>query len=113
MYLCIVVSFPQVFYPLMNFPARQTRNNILFNLMTLSVKMSQAKCGKIVGLSQQMVSKIATRYNISPNTPRLCKNVVSTYAPRGQTPELPLQDTKGYQYVCIASSINTKGDMFF
>jgi hypothetical protein len=39
--------------------------------------------------------------------------VVKTYSPRGQTPILQLQDTKGYQYVCLASSISPSGKMFY
>lgn len=39
--------------------------------------------------------------------------MVPTYAPKGKTPVLPLFDTKGYQHVCVASSISTTGDMFF
>ena len=42
-----------------------------------------------------------------------CANVVPTYAPKGKTPELALFDTKGYQHVCLASSICATGDMFF
>ncbi len=29
-------------------------------------------------------------------TLQLCSNIVATYSPKGQTPLLPLQDTKGY-----------------
>lgn len=47
------------------------------------------------------------------STLQLCANVVKTYNPRGQTPVLELYDTKGYQYVCIASSISACGKMFF
>lgn len=47
------------------------------------------------------------------STLQLCANVVKTYSPRGQTPILTLHDTKGYQYVCLASSINASGKMFF
>jgi transposase len=43
----------------------------------------------------------------------LCANVIKTYNPRGETPVLELYDTKGYQYVCIASSISACGKMFF
>jgi transposase len=52
-------------------------------------------------------------YYHDESTLQLCHNIVKTYAPKGQTPTLALQDTKGYQYVCLASSINAKGDMFF
>ena len=44
---------------------------------------------------------------------QLCANIVKTYAPKGKTPILNLQDTKGYQYVCLASSISEDGKMFF
>jgi hypothetical protein len=40
-------------------------------------------------------------------------NVVKTYSPKGQTPIIGSVDTKGYQYVCLASSINQAGKMFF
>jgi transposase len=46
-------------------------------------------------------------------TLQLCANVIKTYSPRGQTPTLALYDTKGYQYVCLASSISECGKMFF
>jgi transposase len=46
-------------------------------------------------------------------TLQLCANVIKTYSPRGQTPILALYDTKGYQYVCLASSISECGKMFF
>lgn len=46
-------------------------------------------------------------------TLQLCNNVVKTYSPRGVTPILELQDTKGYQYVCLASAISTTGNMFY
>lgn len=47
------------------------------------------------------------------STLQLCKNIVKTYSPRGETPILPLQDTKGHQYVCIASAISESGKMFY
>jgi transposase len=46
-------------------------------------------------------------------TLQLCANVVKTYSPRGKTPVLALYDTKGYQYVCIASSISEQGKLFY
>jgi transposase len=46
-------------------------------------------------------------------TLQLCANVVKTYSPRGETPILALYDTKGYQYVCIASSISVTGKLFY
>ena len=46
-------------------------------------------------------------------TLQLCSNITTTYSPKGKTPVLSLQDTKGYQYVCLASSINENGEMFF
>lgn len=47
------------------------------------------------------------------STLQLCANVVKTYSPRGKTPILALHDTKGYQYVCIASSISVEGKLFY
>ena len=46
-------------------------------------------------------------------TVQLCANVIKTYSLRGKTPILALHDTKGYQYVCLASSISVSGKMFF
>jgi transposase len=68
------------------------------------------------GLKKLQDKAEAEEYEIfyhDESTLQLCANVVKTYAPKGQTPVLPLQDTKGYQYVCVASSISTKGEMFF
>lgn len=59
---------------------------------------------------------IAEDYEIyyhDESTLQLCANVVKTYSRRGQTPILKLQDTKGYQYVCVASSISANGKMFY
>ena len=39
--------------------------------------------------------------------------MVTTYAPKGKTPVLALNDTKGYQYVCVASSISPEGKMYY
>lgn len=47
------------------------------------------------------------------STLQLCANVVTTYSPRGQTPIIGSVDTKGYQYVCLASSISQAGQLFF
>jgi transposase len=57
----------------MNYLARQTRNNILLNLLSIETKMSQSKYGKIINLSQQMVSKIIAKHKTSPNTPSTIK----------------------------------------
>ena len=43
----------------------------------------------------------------------MCANVIKTYSPRGKTPILTFNDTKGYQYVCIASSISVEGKLFY
>jgi transposase len=47
------------------------------------------------------------------STLQLRANVIKTYSPRGKTPIFGLYETKGYQYVCIASSISACGKMFF
>lgn len=39
--------------------------------------------------------------------------MIKTYSPRGTTPILTFNDTKGYQYVCIASSISVEGKLFY
>jgi DDE superfamily endonuclease len=52
-------------------------------------------------------------YYHDESTLQLCANVIKTYSPRGQTPILKFNDTKGYQYVCIASSISVEGQLFY
>lgn len=52
-------------------------------------------------------------YYHDESTVQLCANVVKTYAPKGETPVLALTDTKGYQYVCLASSISPEGKMYY
>lgn len=47
------------------------------------------------------------------STFQLCNNIVKTYSPKGVTPILELQETKGRQYVCIASAISKAGRMFY
>lgn len=47
------------------------------------------------------------------STLQLSANVVKTYSPRGKTPTLSLHDTKGHQYICLASSISEDGKMFY
>lgn len=47
------------------------------------------------------------------STLQLSANVIKTYNPRGKTPVIEMYDTKGRQYVCIASSISVLGKMFF
>lgn len=65
--------FGNLFYFVMNYLARQTRNDILFNLLRISPKMSQSKYGEIINLSQQMVSKIIAKHKTSPTTPSTTK----------------------------------------
>jgi transposase len=57
----------------MNYLARQTRNDILLNLVNIETKMSQSKYGKIINLSQQMVSKIIAKHKTSPTMPSSIK----------------------------------------
>lgn len=52
-------------------------------------------------------------YYHDESTVQLCANIVKTYAPKGKTPVLELHDTKGYQYVCLASSISPEGKMYY
>lgn len=59
---------------------------------------------------------IAEDYEIyfhDESTVQPCSNIVKTYSFRGETPVLALNETKGYQYVCVASSISETGKMFF
>ena len=68
------------------------------------------------GIARAKKKAVAEEYAIyyhDESTLQLCANVVPTYAPKGKTPVLPLFDTKGYQHVCIASSICATGDLFF
>ena len=68
------------------------------------------------GIARAKKKALAEEYAIyyhDESTLQLCANVVHTYAPKGKTPVLTLFDTKGYQHVCIASSICETGDLFF
>lgn len=68
------------------------------------------------GLSSVKKKALEEDYDIyyhDESTLQLCANIVKTYAPKGETPVLTLHDTKGYQYVCLASSISENGKMFF
>ena len=67
------------------------------------------------GIARAKKKAVAEEYAIyyhDESTLQRCANVVPTYAPKGKTPVLPLFDTKGYQHVCIASSICATGDLF-
>lgn len=68
------------------------------------------------GLSDLKKKALEEDYDVyyhDESTLQLSANVVKTYSPRGKTPELALYDTKGYQYVCLASSINEAGTLFY
>lgn len=89
--------------------AKATKKNIQQDLK----KVADWKEKGLKELVQKAEAEDYEIYYHDESTLQLCKTVVKTYAPRGQTPTLALQDVKGFQYVCIASSISTKGDMFF
>lgn len=68
------------------------------------------------GISSLKKKALEENYEIyyhDESTLQLCANVVKTYAPKGQSPVLAMQDSKGYQYVCLASSLSEQGKMFF
>lgn len=65
------------------------------------------------GVKKKALEEDYEIYYHDESTLQLCANIVKTYAPKGETPVLTLQDTKGYQYVCLASSISENGKMFF
>lgn len=65
------------------------------------------------GVKKKALAEDYAIYYHDESTLQLCANVVHTYAPSGETPSLLLHDTKGYQHVCIASSICETGDLFF
>jgi transposase len=67
-------------------------------------------------LAQSKKKALTEDYEIhfhDESTVQLSANVIKTYSLRGQTPILSLYDTKGYQYVCLASSITPEGKLFF
>lgn len=68
---------------------------------------------RVVRGKKKAVEEDYETYYHDESTLQLCANVVKTSSPRGQTPILKLQDTKGYQYVCLASSISPSGKMFY
>lgn len=67
----------------------------------------------LVKFKKKAVEEDYEIYFQDESTLQLCNNIVKTYSPRGMTPILELQDTKGYQYVCIASAISEAGKMFY
>jgi transposase len=83
------------------------------NIQQDPIKVKKWKEDELERLKIKALKEGYQMYWHDESTLQLCANVVKTYAPKGETPILKLQDTKGYQYVCIASSISEKGDMFF
>lgn len=68
---------------------------------------------RFAGFKKKAIEDGYEIYFQDESTLQLCNNVVKTYSPKGVTPILQLQDTKGYQHVCIASAINEMGRMFY
>ena len=68
---------------------------------------------RLVNFKKKAIEEGYEIYFQDESTLQLCRNIVKTYSPRGVTPILQLQDTKGYQYVCIASAICESGKMFY
>lgn len=78
-----------------------------------AIKVTQWKDEDLPALKKKALDEDYAIYYHDESTLQPCANIVSTYAPKGETPVLSLYDTKGYQYVCIAGSICETGDMFF
>lgn len=78
-----------------------------------AVKVSLWKETSLPALKKKAIEEDYAIYYHDESTVQLCANVVKTYAPIGKTPTLPLHDTKGYQYVCVASSISPEGQMYY
>ncbi len=68
---------------------------------------------ELPALKKKAIEEDYEIYYHDESTLQLCANVVKTYSPRGKTPILTFNDTKGYQYVCIASSISVEGKLFY
>ena len=68
---------------------------------------------RITGLKKKAIAEDYEIYFHDESRVQLCSNIVKTYSFRGKTPTLVLTDTKGYQYVCVASSISVTGKLFF
>jgi transposase len=68
---------------------------------------------RFTSLKKKAIEEDYDIYFHDESTLQLCANVIKTYSLRGKTPILNLYDTKGYQYVCIASSISACGKLFF
>jgi transposase len=64
-------------------------------------------------LKKKAINEDYEIYFHDESTLQLCANIVKTYSPRGETPIIPLNDTKGYQHVCIAISISVTGKKFY
>lgn len=76
-------------------------------------KVEKWKNEQLNDLKKKAIEEDYDLYFHDESTLQLCANIVKTYSPRGETPILTLQDTKGYQHACIASSINAEGKLFF
>lgn len=89
--------------------AKTSKKNIQQDLK----KVEQWKTEELEKLKIKALKEDYEIYYHDEATVQLCANIVKTYAPKGETPVLHLQDTKGFQYACVASSISESGDMFF
>ena len=68
---------------------------------------------RIACIKKKAIAEDYEIYFHDESTVQPCANIVKTYSLRGKTPVLALNDTKGYQYVCVASSISETGKLFF
>ena len=68
---------------------------------------------RITRIKKKAIAEDYEIYFHDESTVQLCANIVKTYSLRGKTPTLALNDTKGYQYVCVASSMSAAGKLFF
>jgi transposase len=76
-------------------------------------KVEKWRAEELPALKKKALAEDYEIYYHDESTLQLCANVIKTYSPRGHTPVLPLHDTKGYQYVCLASSISEAGRLFY
>jgi transposase len=69
--------------------------------------------GRLESFKKKALTEDYTIFYEDESTIQLCNNIIKTYSPRGVTPIIKLQDTKGYQHVCIASAISESGKLFY
>ena len=78
-----------------------------------AVKVEKWQKEELPALKKKAIAEDYEIYFHDESTVQTCANIVKTYSFRGKTPILALNDTKGYQYVCVASCISATGKLFF